>query len=104
MTIISRLAVCFLATAALTPLSAHAYEGTDKASIWNSFDQPRMTQQQYFTTFDADRSGSLDQKEYAALSKQGHATSQFHALDINRDGKLSLAELEGIESQRMAGN
>lgn len=90
------------ASALLSPLAAQANEPAMHDSIWNTIGESRMTQQQYFTTYDADRSGSLEKKEYTALVEEGHGDGTFEALDINKDGKLSLAELEGIESQRMA--
>jgi hypothetical protein len=100
---LTKLTLSILAVSALmTPLAAHANEPAMHSSIWNSVGETRLTQQQYFTTYDADRSGSLEQDEYADLTGKGHGHGAFEALDTNRDGKLSLSELEGNESQRMA--
>lgn len=101
--IIAQYSLGLLAIAALfAPLTARA---SDPGTGNISYPQPRqMAEQFHFTTYDSDRSGSLDMKEYGRMSKDGFASNSFEQLDVNGDGKLSLAELEGIESQRMAGS
>lgn len=96
-----KLALVF-AAGILIPAMANAYTGEQPGTITSM--PPQLTEQQFFTSFDSDRSGGLTIDEYMAMNAQGHTKGDFTVLDINGDGRLSLAELEGIESQRMAGN
>lgn len=104
MRLISAMPLLLLIGTVASPVVVRANDPVQERSIWQNLDTPQMTQQQYFTTMDADRSGSLDRKEYEGLTRQGHGFTPFDELDVNHDGKLSLAELEGNEFPRMAGN
>ncbi len=85
-----------LAGAMIAPLAANA----------NTSDK---TAQQVFTKADTDRSGSVNLTEYtqykadAQESTTGDAKDEFASLDVNKDNKLSMAEMQAAKQHNTGG-
>ena len=78
--------------ASLSLADAHA-EGYGKSSTNGGTTAPISSQT--FKTLDSDQSGSLSEAE---LSASANTSLDFQSADANKDGKLTLSEVQGAPS------
>lgn len=62
------------------------------------------TQHKSMTPYDTDRNGSISGEEFSMIYKAEDSAAVFKKLDINQDGQLSQAELDGSNLKEAAAS